>query len=379
MPPKSAKSVLSKLGDKARKTFEESKKKEVNYGNMELPEGLENAIARLVECKFGLVDKGDNKGKPFYYAAGIVEEPEEFVDEKGNKHRVAGQRTSVTITIADSKNATEDQAIEKVTNEFGKLGVDMTNVSLDDLETIAEGLAATKNDPNNRIYFKFRTWKGAPSKEFPKPRVNHQWNGIVKDYQPEDTSSQRTEDNSGSDSNSTIEEVESTPKKKEEAPTPKAKVPAPSANGFKELDELAKKAVKDKTAQAKLEKYALDRGITPEAIEGATTWQQLVEMIKSYRPDAEGEATEGEESSSEESEETVEETQEEAEDNTPKVGRVYKFKPLDPKDATKKKRLDKAIDCNCEAVDAEKQTVTLKGIDKGTIYKGIKWTLLEDV
>ena len=65
-------SALGKLGLKGQKAFKKNRDKTVEYDTAgDLPEGIDGGVAQLVACHFGETKEGDNKGEPFFFAAGV--------------------------------------------------------------------------------------------------------------------------------------------------------------------------------------------------------------------------------------------------------------------------------------------------------------------
>ncbi len=180
MAVQKAKSGLAaKLGAKGHSAVETHKNDETVFqGGGELPAGIENGIAQIVECKFDIVKEGDSKGEYYFYAGGVVVSPKSIMTDDG-EFPVEGMRTSITEPLYDTPSRsrkTVDDHLAWILNELRKLGVDTSEVSLDNLEETA---AAIKESGTT---FRFRTWQGKATEEYPNPRVNHQWAGAV-DYE----------------------------------------------------------------------------------------------------------------------------------------------------------------------------------------------------
>lgn len=179
MPPQRTQSgLMAKLGQKLLKAHEAHKDDETSYGNFgELPGGINNGIAQLVDCRFGVFDKGDFKGEYFFYAAGVVVQPVEVNGEK-----IVGRRTSLMEAICDTptrKRATIADHIDWVYNELRKLGVDTATLDPTELEATCGALVVAAP------YFRFSTWKPPEQKTGPyagkESRVLHNWLGTC-DY-----------------------------------------------------------------------------------------------------------------------------------------------------------------------------------------------------
>lgn len=338
MPPIQGKStLLSKLGDRGRKAHEAHKADPTEYGNAELPAGIEGGIAQLIDCKFDTVKPGKkNAGAYYFYAAASVILPKEH-----GGIPIEGQRTSIMEMLCDTPESKGRKTIEEhlawVYNELRKLGVDTSAMSLEDLEPTATALKEAQP------HLRFRTWKGDPTPEYPNPRVNHVWLGAIE-FNDDSGAAPGVEDNSGSSP------------------------PAASANGTStatdDLGKLATLADKgDKAAMKKLKELAIEAGAEEEVIDNAANWGEVKEMI-------ENPAGGGKEGGSEA---PTEEAPAEGE-WTPAVEEVYKYAPMNPKT----KKAGKAIEVEVTAVDEAKKTVDLAQLDNKKItYKKVPFDKLE--
>ena len=147
--------LVGKLGAKLSKAVEAHKGDETKFsgGGGDLPGGIENGIAQLVLCKFGVYEKGEFEGEYYWMAQGVVVSPK--------KHAgivIEGLRTSIgPEAICDTPNKarkTTEEHVAWVLNEMRKLGVDTSELSGDDLESTAEALQELGP------HFRFRTWQG---------------------------------------------------------------------------------------------------------------------------------------------------------------------------------------------------------------------------
>ena len=176
MAPQTAVSgVLAQLGQEARNAVLQHANDETDFGqDGGLPTGIENGIAKLVACEFGLIKEGDNKGKPYFRAAGVIVSPETHAGVK-----VAGRQTSIYENVFDTPNSKGKRKsvadhIGHVMNEMRKLGAPTKGLQdTSQLEATAKALVQAAP------HFKFRTWQGKPTTDYPNPRVNEQWGGQV--------------------------------------------------------------------------------------------------------------------------------------------------------------------------------------------------------
>jgi len=330
MPKKTSKSSLaSKLGNAGRTAFEEGKSNTTTYtGGSDLPAGIEGGIAELVDCKFGEFQTGHNQGEPFFYAAGIVVSPKVH-----NGIPITGLRTQIgPEPICDTpksfgKKKTMEDHLNWVLNELRKLGIDTSDIELDDLDEVVAALK--KIGPR----FRFRTWQGEANERFPNPRVQHDWRGMCETVE-------ETEEDGGVD-----DQTEELPPHGD--PPPDDEVP------FNDIASDADGG--DAEAIKKLTKFALENGVTQDQIDEAENWEDVAALAQK------------EEEEEEESEEESEST--DVENWEPKKEEVYKYKPP---------RARKLVECEVTAVFAGKQTVNLKNLADHKIYKSINWDALVD-
>jgi len=353
MPVKRQKSSLAaRLGDEARRAFDETKSKEPEYDSQAgLPAGIEGGVARLVQCRFVQIAEGkQNAGKDMFFAAGIVLSPAEV-----NGVNIAGLRTQISEPLYPTptrSRKTVAEHVEWVLNEMKKLlGGSLEDYDVDDLETLTAGLE------DGKPTFRFRTWSGTKQEPAQKggkwflgnrgpyasldalkganpywdsdPMVNHVWNGVCE-YEGDDAgpvTSGVTETEPAEGDVFEAEEVAITD----------------------DLSELAAAADGgDEKASIKLANIAQENGVTVEQIDSVETWTEVVSMIEGG----------GEE----------EEEEEEEEAQPPKKGDVYLYKGPGVK---------KARDCEVTAVFAGKELVNLKDLTTEKVYKSVPWSKLE--
>ncbi len=350
-------SFLAKYGEKARKGHEQAKGEETKIGNMELPAGIENGIAQLVDCRIDKVKEGkQNAGEYFFYAAGIVKKP---LEQDGVP--VAGLRTQIIEMLCDTKDKTRKTTEEHFSwmyNELRKLGVDTSEMDIGDLEGTLKILC----DPEQgQPHFRFRTWKGTKATEGQykdkEPRVNHQWNGIIEYNEDDDAGGGIAEASSsgGEDPNANADTVD-------QGATSDGATEEPDAEDLDALAALADdEANPDEEAAKTLTAKAKEAGLTVKQIKQSDNWVQLVEMIREKT----GTATP----------EPVVDASTNGEIWTPKVEDVYKYNPLDPRT---KKPAAKGVDCEVISVDEAKKTVHLKNMANAKLeYKTVGWDALE--
>lgn len=350
--------LLSKLGDRGRKAFESNKTNEVEYSGFgELPAGIQNGIAQLVECKFDVVTKaGEFQGKPYFYAAGIVKNP---VEHDGV--RVEGLRTQITEMLCDtptrSRQTVEDH-VKWVVNELQKLGLNTADLTWDNLETAAAALKEMKP------HFRFRTWKGQKATEGKykdkEPMTNHSWNGVVE-YTEEADHDGAVEDDSAPAARSSSNGTAAKPKAEAPVNRMKAKPAAPEPvtefnefEGEEDIATLAEKAdAGDSDSAAKVLEMALAAGITQKAIDAASNWEEVAALMSAESSDEAGD---------------------DEETDVPQVDEPWMYKPPVNNPRTKKP-FTKPIECEVTAVNAAKKTVNLKCLDnESLVFKGVSWS-----
>lgn len=372
--------ILGKLSNRLNKAHETHKNDETEYSKFgELPDGIKGGIAQLVEAKFDVYKEGKYKGEPYFYAAGVMVSPTEFTDKEGVTHHIEGLRTTLgPIAMCDTTNRNGevtpfDDHVARLYNELRKLGVDTRNLNPAHLELTVAKLKQIAP------HFKVRTWKGKPSEEFPEPRVNHDWQGIIK-ISGESTNgqSQNVIDQTGSPATSSVTPAKKapaagpapskptppaapvkapkTPAKKAPEPQPEPEAPAFSEDG--DLDSLVQRANEDDPeAQETLAQMARDKGITDEQLKEAQTWKEVADLIEA--PAQEG----------------SEEPQAEEPEWQPGVNELYGYKPLDPRT---RKPLPSQVHVVVLEVNEDKQTVLLRNAkDTKVKYKDVPWSSLE--
>jgi hypothetical protein len=297
---KTTSGIAAKLGPAFGKAFNQHKNDETDYGSAgNLPEGIENGVARLAKIEVKEFNNGKLKGKPWLSFTGVVIEPAEHA---GKQTRLQPIPLCNTPDRQNKKTLADHMA--DVLNELRKLGVNTAEMGPDDFDTTIEALNEEKP------YFKFRTWKGRKQKPTdPEPEVRHDWKGYV-------------DAPAGGGGGDEVEEE--TPEEEPEAEAEEAEEPAEEAGD--DLDQLAEAAdAGDTDSQAALEKRAIAAGATKKQVGGAESWSAVAEMIK--EKEGTGEAEE---------EEPAEEEEEAAEEFVPKKGEVVSYKPPKAKKSSAK-------------------------------------------
>lgn len=343
--------LLSKAGFKDRKTEET-----VMPGGGDLPAGIENAVAQLVECKFGEYKSGELEGELFWHAAGVIVSPEFFTDDQGNKIPIKGLRTSITEPLCDTpkssgKKKTAGDHLSWILNELRKLGVNTAETGEDELEQVCETLK------EEAPHFRFRTWKGEPTKDYPNPRTNHTWSGtkglenfVAGDGGDDVVDDTATAGDGGGDSGGDDTTTE-----------------ASDYPGDDEIKAIAKKAMNDKkpkdaeAAQNILQGHALVFGIDQDTIDNADSWDEVAQMIIDASA---GDSTSGDDDDKKEDDTPW----------TPTKDEVVHYKPKVKNPKTKKMEpAKKPVECEVTKVDSKNKTVDLKNLTDGMIYKAVSF------
>lgn len=352
MPPQTGKSGLSaKLGDRLRKAHEAHKGDETEFSNFgELPAGIENGIAQLVDVKFAEYKTGDLKGQYFFMARGVAKFPEELAGQK-----VAGLYTQIgpeplCDTPQRASRKTLDDHLAWVYNELRKLGIDTRTLAVDNLETVATMLV--KAQP----HFRFRTWKGKKQLTGPyagqEPRTNHDWGGLVEvqeDIGPGDGVADHTtspppapKPNGKHPTGSTGGGPTALGGKPVPTPSPEPEPePAAEYTDQGDVDSLLERANGgDEDAISELVRLAVAAGHEESAVEAAESWEAVAEMVKGGAGAAD--------------------------DSGITVGAVVTHTPVNPKT----KKPGKSVRCEVVAVTGD--TATLKNLEDGkTQYKAV--------
>ncbi len=255
--------------------------------------------------------------------------------------KVEGLRTSIMEPLCDTPQSkarpTSDDHVAWVLNMLRLLGID-TN-SCDTPEELDAAIDALKAQGP---MVKFRSWKGQATTQYPNPRVNETWEGIVEDYEEGDDAGGPVKDETGDEEVAADEEVVEEEVVEEE-------------EGDDELTALVRSAEQDdEKAQAKLEGMAIKAGFKKAVVTAADSWEAVAEMVRSKQEGGE------------EAEEAAEEAWE------PSVGDAIGYKPLDK--ATKKPG-KKTVECEVVKV-YKNQTADIKNLETNSTYKGVKFDAL---
>jgi hypothetical protein len=193
--------VFSRYGPKAVEAFNRHKGDETEYGNFgDLPPGIDGGIAQLVDCRVLEIKEGkQNAGELMFFARGVVVEPEEVEDPRtGLVVRVKNRNTTISEPLFHTPGRareTFEQHMQHILNQLRKLGLSTEDIAATDEELNAQLATLKESAP----FFRFNTWMGPKSEQYPNPRVNHRWEGTLglEDYTPPDEGSPVEDDATG--------------------------------------------------------------------------------------------------------------------------------------------------------------------------------------
>lgn len=382
MPMQTGKSPFNFAKSLAAHALDETQQKADFTGP---PPGISktDGVAQLTDCYISTIKEGDDKGKPFFRAAGVVITPQKHtytpqVWEGDNKtggvknlqpvtETARGRQTSIMVRLFDrlvgdgkggKKTVTADQGVAEMANELRLLGIDTTPLAkaADPEKTLNTFLKALKE---SAPFFHFSTRAGKPSADYPNPMVFENWHGIAEGFSVNGQAGPLagTKDQTGGANDNADGANDTAPGGTYEPPT--------EGDGLTDdLDELCGLAKQEgepgEPARAKLEAMAVAAGMTAEDVTNAESWEAVVEAIRAGGTGGEGG-----------SEEWV-----------PKVDEIYLYQVIDPK--TKKPALDpktkkprKKVEVDIRKVDDKAKTVdALNNDDKKTLYKNVPWDQL---
>ncbi len=387
-----AKSGLAvKLSAKSREVFEENKAKppEADAG-ARLPAGIENGVAQLRTCKFGIYQKGDFVGEYFFQATGRVVEPAEV-----NGTPVRGLITRLgPVPICDTPKRNKSQAdnFDQVRQVLARLkGGTLEEYGAEEVEGIAALIEEAKP------YFRFRTWKGAkqvlgqkggkwylfngdgdgkpvgapiqgkgpyPSEAAAKavnpyagrePLVNEVWSDCCE-YVPADDAGAGVDDSSGDEAPSDDKPTNATTSAADEdRPADEAADGEEGGVDLRSLVEAADRNDGDDAecveAQQAIIVAAEPLGIDTDAYD---TWGEVVDLIEA------GGAGESESEGGAEEEEGENEWE-------PSKGETIE---------ARLKGLKKPVKSKITSVDAKSKTVTIQRLDNKALVESVSWELL---
>ncbi len=167
MPAQTAVSgLMGKLGNRLVTAANKHAKDEADYGNMELPGGIDNGIAQLYDVKFGQYKEGtDLAGEYFFLASGVVKAPVEFNGMKvEGLHTRIGPEPMCDTPRAGGKRKTLEDHLAWVQNMMRILLLP-AGATPQQKEQVARMLSGDQLEKTalllktKKPHFRFRTWK----------------------------------------------------------------------------------------------------------------------------------------------------------------------------------------------------------------------------
>lgn len=397
MPAQSGTNPLARLSGRLTKIHESVKGKEVTYGNMQLPPGIEGGVAQLDRVKIGVFEDGPNKGEAYIMASGVVQTPREFGGVK-----TAGLRTQwgpeplCDTPNSSGKRKTLEDHYDHCLNMLKQFDPEtFSNIEFSELQAAIDQLNEAAP------YFSFRTWKGRKQQATKKgnawyvgtkgpykseeaakeanpylgeePKTNHEWCGVCEfspdqDDQTQDDTAEAPPPPKKPSANGQAGSPQNGPAAKapagrtrtkapEPEPEPEAdegegEAPSPGFSDQADIDTLVERAEQDDGADDKdrsqardeLTDLALSAGFTQDQVDDAPNWRAVADMISGGKADS-GEGDAGEDA------------EPEAQPGISKGDMVF-YKPIDPKT----KKPGRRVQCQVLTVNEATRMVTLKSM-----------------
>ena len=326
--------LMEKLGSAGRQAIENHKSDETVFdAGGGLPAGIETGVAQLVDATFGVVGEGKKFAGEYYFrAAGVVKLPKEH-----NGVPIEGLQTSIMEMMCSTpgrKREMIDDHFEWVLNQLRLLGVDTESVNGNNLEATVAALK--KAMP----HFRFRTWMGQPTDEYPNPRVNHVWGGVCEfsDDEEELTDDDTADPEDEDDPEGGTDEDDSEPADDD------------GDDDLVALGKLADDGDADEeevdAAIDRLQELADEVGINTDKI---ATWVEVAAAILEKADSGPDDA--------------------DAEIPPPEVGDVMKYRPA---------RARKDVDVEITTVSTKAQTCNVKDLATRKVYTKVPWDKLTE-
>jgi hypothetical protein len=351
----------------------------------DLPGGITNGEARLVQAYFGVISEGDQKGKKFFRALATVMEPKS-VTVAGREVDVYGLQTSIMIVMADRKKADGTvipaaDAITEIMDVVARLGGGKqftANVrSMKDLE----GRLAILNKTKPKV--RFSTREGKKTEKYPNPKVFHTWYDRIPEARgagngsvPSSTAHGVVDYTAATDDDQPGEDMAPATQAHSDRLGGADDTPPFNEGGDMEpeanLDDLASQALGgDADAGDRLQAIAREAGIEEDVIQDDdTSWFQLVELIR--------EAHGGGASTIDSEEEPEPEPEPEVTPVEPETGKTVKYRVILNGEPEKNARgkIKPAVDCKIVKVHKKARQVDLKEISGDRTFRLVPWDQL---
>lgn len=346
---------VSKGGLKA--AIKKTRGNETKRGNVDLPPGIKNGTATLVEGVIGKYKSGNNKGESYVRLAGTVVSPKqhtytprawksgkgkdggEIVNLDSVKVKTEGLRTQLMFPLCETRRTLEEN-VDDLFNTLRRLGAETNEIEdEDDIKEIIEGLV------EEGVNFEFWTRASDPNANYPQEGCWENWGDSIEASDNDDDDDDGIEEDDDDEDNESDEYDEDEDEDEDEEDPP--------FGTADELEEIADKAengtrAEKKKAQAELDKRAEAAGLDPESTEYENAdWHEIAQMIR----DAD-----------------VDEDDDDEESIAPEVGEAYLYKPP---------RKRKAIEVTVKSSNKRKETCTLVDNDDNE-FKNVAWDKLEE-
>lgn len=397
------KTTTSGLLGKLKKAHQEHKDDPFNQGGGgDCPAGIDGGVAALAECGVGFfkddVATVSLRGKPFFYAVGVIESPDTVEEPQprglGKTGKPEGAVKYVTkrckglqTRIMEALCETPDRSRKTLEEHWawvqnavkglkGDGEFDVEDVLQIQGEKIVGAGPLLQQLVDAGVKFRFRTWRGDPTPQFQNPRTQHAWQGSISEEEaPAAEEGDGTVDETAGKAEAPWEDDDKAEAQNDEAP---------AEDSGEDLDTLLEQANSDDqdtaaAAQEALKAQAEAVGVNSDDL---NTWEEVVEAIK---------AAQGGEEGTEASDEAEAEQEPEAEAEwAPQKDEVYLIavkdkagKPvfkIDPKtkkpllDKKTKKPVQKTVEATVIFVNEKKRVVNLLNADdQKTRYLNVSW------
>lgn len=296
-----------------------------DHGTVQVPPGLNMAVAQVEKCGFANYKTGKNQGKPYWFVSAIICEPETFPTPSGIV-KVRGlyirKQIGLTESTFNGQTTTVEDRITEVVNELRCINGDSFTRGWKTTADIERGIAKTEA---LKPFFRFSSWL-PPAQEGRTSQVVFILHEPAVGYKgPQQSGVKGMQDNSPKST------TNGTPSPSGGTSTTRISVPdTASQEGTVEFDEFGdilslgeRAATEDREAQKKLEEIAEEQGVYDEwkAIEG---WEASARFLLDHKLGANAKSSE---SASEENpdESPAEDGPSDDDDRLPIKNNIYKW------------------------------------------------------
>ena len=251
------------------------KDKPIDHGlsSLRMPAGVVMGTARITKAGFAQYKDKDKDGKEnklagkwYFRAVGSAETPTDITDPvTGQKLRVKGLSTSIMIPLYDNpkgdygKPKSIEQYVAELINEFGKLGLPVSNIEEENVEVQLAEYAKLLEEMKPRFYFSTKQPKSYVDKKT-KHLPEDQWKWVTPD----------------------IQHIWYGCQELDQSDNPVENVTTVKSSGH-DLDKLlaAVTAVPpDEAAIEAVTKLAISKGATEQQVTDASDWKTVISFIK---------------------------------------------------------------------------------------------------